>query len=158
MDKEILNTISSIYGIKCCRVAIGNGNSLSIGFGEKIFHNNPKLKDKYYGEWEIGTYYGSWRIIKNNRIILGSNDFKDDIELVNRRVNDIIFGSIKDINNYSPFDVRVIFNDGMIIDFISTFIDDDEIFHIFCPGGKYIEFKAGGLWEIGKSNTPWEKT
>jgi hypothetical protein len=155
VDKDIENIISSIYGKKKCRVKVGNSRNLSLGFGEKIFHNNPRLNDKYYGEWEIGTYYGCWRIIKDNKILLGSSDTNADIKFLNGRINEIQFREISSIDNFSFFDVRVTFNDGMIIEFIPLYSDEDEFFHIFCPNNIYVEFNSEGLWKSGKSNAPW---
>lgn len=154
MNKEILNIISSVYGKKCCRVAVGNYKSLSFGFGERIFHNNHCLKDKFYGEWEIGTYYGSWRVLKNNKIILGSYLSEDDIDFLNKKINEIEFGEVVAITNLSELDVRVVFSNGVMVDFIPTFSDEDEVFHMFCPENIYVEFTSEGLWKIGKSNVP----
>ena len=155
MKKEILNAITSIYGKKFCRVRVGRSKSLSMGFGEKKFHNKPILSDKYYGEWEIGTYYGSWRIIKNNKIILGSTDSKDDLDYLNKKIKKIKFGEIVSITNISAFDVRVEFNNNLIVDFITLFSDDDEYFHIFIPDHGVVRFKKGS-WVVGKSNVPWK--
>lgn len=154
MNKKILNVIGSLYGKRFCRVAVGKFKSLSLGFGEKIFHNNDRLKDKYYGEWEIGTYYCSWRITRGNKVILGSNDINDINEL-NIKINSIEFQEIVAINNPSALDVQVVFKDGMVIDFFNTISDNDETFHIFCPKSICIKFTTEGVWEMGKSDAPW---
>ena len=156
MNKEIQDAISLLYGKMCNRVAVGNSKSLSFGFGEKIFHNNARLKDTFYCEWEVGTYYSSWRIIKNNQIILGSND-SNDINLLSKKIHEIAFTEIISITNFSDHDVRVTFNNDIIVDFLPVFTDEDEVFHVFCPEKNYIEFTSQGLWKIGKSNVPWNK-
>jgi len=153
MNKEILDAIESLYGRKFCRVVIGKFKSLSLGFGEKVFHNNPRLKNKYYGEWEIGTYYCSWRIVRDNDVILGSND-SNDIDELNKKIEIIDFNEIVAIKNTSILDVQVVFKDGIAIDFINTISDKDEIFHIFCPKNIFIKFTTEGVWEIGKSDAP----
>lgn len=156
MNKEILNILNSLYGKSCRSVSVGKySKSISFGFGKKILHSNPHLKNKFYSEWEIGTYYGSWRIVENNKIILGSCDSKEE-DFINKKIKEIDFGEIIEIINYSTFDVRVKFNKGKIVDFIPTFSDEDEVFHIFCPEGKYIEYNSEGLWKLGKSNVPWK--
>jgi hypothetical protein len=158
MNNKILNVLSLIYGKKCNRVAVGNSRSLSFGFGEKIFHNNPRLQDKFYCEWEIGSYYRSWRVINNDRIILGSNDPYDDLNLLNNKIHEIAFTEVISITNISALDVRVTFNNRIIVDFLSTISDEDEgVFHIFCPEHTYIEFTSQGKWKMGKSNVPWNK-
>lgn len=154
MNKEIIDVVSTIYGKKFCRIVVGRNKSLSLGFGEKVFHNNPRLKNRYYGEWEIGTYYSSWRIVNNNQIVLGSND-SDDIEWLNSKINEIEFQEVTAIVNSSAFDVQVVFKNGMRLDFIATFSDEDETFHIFCPEKIFVEFNVKGVWKIGKSDAPW---
>ena len=57
MDRQmsIINTredfkkiIISLIGKPCCRVKVGAYKSLSMGFGLKIYHNDPKLNCDYY--------------------------------------------------------------------------------------------------------------
>lgn len=158
MNKEILKIVSSIYGKKCCRVAVGDYKSLSFGFGAKIFLNDPRSKYEFYGEWEIGTFCAGWRVIKNNKIILGSRDSSGDghdIHFLDNKINEVKFGELVGITNFSEFDVRVVFSNGITVDFIPAFSRKDHIFHIFCPEHKYIEFKSG-LWKIGRSDIPWD--
>lgn len=154
MNKKIQKAISSVYGKMCCRVSIGSPKSLALGFGERIYHANPRLNDTFYGEWEIGTYYGSWRIVKNSKIILGSGD---DVGKLKKEIKDIQFQPILSITNLSSLDVRVEFSDGLAVDFLPTFSGEDEAFHMFCPEHIYIEFTSDGSWKIGQSNTPWSK-
>jgi hypothetical protein len=56
MTFKFQNDIKALIGLKCCRIRVWTYESLSLGFGKKIKHSNPELIDKYYGEWEIGTY------------------------------------------------------------------------------------------------------
>lgn len=119
-----------------------------MGFGEKIYHNNPRLNDTYYGEWEIGTYHCCWRVVKEGKILCGATDpvdYNDELEVP---LNEIKFGSIISIDNPTTMDVRVTFDSGVIIDFLSTISYQDEYFHIICPEkeNKYIEFLPGGEW------------
>jgi hypothetical protein len=152
VNVEIQKVIGSVYGQKCCRVSIGNSKNLSLGFGKKIYHNKSRLKDKFYGEWELGTYYGSWRVVKNNKILLGSGD---DNDLLNRKINEIRFQKILSIANLSALDVRVEFSDGLMVDFLPAFSDEDESFHMFCPDNIYVELTSEGVWKIGKADIPW---
>ena len=153
MEKNILEDILPLLiGKKCCRVRVGASKSLSMGFGEKIYHNNNKLEDAYYGEWEIGTYYCAWRVIKGDKIMCGASDPTESIEELNRDINRIKFGSIVSIAKLTSFDVRVEFDNEIVVDFLPTISDQDELFHIFCPDNLYIELSFEGKWLIGKSN------
>jgi hypothetical protein len=151
MDKEIIEIFSSIYGKKCCRVSVGWPRTLSFGFGQRVYHNDPGLKDSYYGEWEIGTFRSDWRIIRNNKIILGSRDSTNSLDMM---INQVHFSEISNIVNLSDRDVRVVFRNGVIVDFIPLFSDEDDVFHIFCPYHIYVGFTSDGFWKIGKSNVP----
>lgn len=155
MDKRVTKVISAMYGNKCCRISVGDNKSLSLGFGQKIFHNNDRLKDIYYGEWEIGSYYGAWRVIRNRQIILGSMDYENDNCSLEDIIKSIDFGEIVKIMNFSIHDVRVEFNSGIFVDFVPIFSNEDELFHIFCPMNIYVELDSKGVWKIGKSNIPW---
>ena len=154
MNKEVLKTIAPLIGKKCCRVRIGDTRSLSLGFGKKIYHNSPKLSDTYYGEWEIGTYYCAWRIIKDNNILYGKNDPEDDYDVFTQQLKKLHFGSLTSIDQLNNYDIRFSFSSGIVIEFIATIGFDDEYFHIFGPEDIYIGLLPGGKWEISKANEP----
>jgi hypothetical protein len=154
MNNEILKAIKPIFGQKCCRARINSFKYLSLGFGKKIFHNNPKLDDEYYGEWEIGSYRSSWRIMRGERVLLGKQDVEENNEL-NEKLSKIKFGEIVFIKQISKLDIRVELKNNLFVDFLSTFSDIDESFHIFCPDHMFIEMDNKGRWTKGKSNEPY---
>jgi hypothetical protein len=51
--------------------------------------------------------------------------------------------------------VRVELDNGCAVDFLTTLSEDDECFHMFCPGSLYVEFSVAGGWKIGPSDKPW---
>jgi hypothetical protein len=155
MDSKVLDIIKPMFDKKCCRIRVHAYKSLIIGIGEKIFHNDQKLIDAYNGEWEIGTYYCAWRIIKDNLILCGSSDYMDDIPALHRDANKIEFGSLVSMNLISNIDVRLTFDSGIVVDFLATISRDDEYFHIRCPDKASIKLTPGGKWAIGKSDAPW---
>lgn len=154
-DTKISDFLSELKGKKCCRKRVGSGRSLSIGFGEKLPNSNSKAVDSFYGEWEIGTYSSSWRIVANGEIICGSMNVVDSIDELDQQIQTLLLGSIVDIETISPFDIRVILDQSVFIDFMCAAADDDEIFHIFGPESLYIEYKYADGWRIGKSNVAW---
>ena len=155
MNQEVQAAIRPMIGKACCRARVGSPRSLSIGFGKRLPHGHRRLGDSYYGEWEIGTYYGSWRIIKEGVIICGSND-TDGCEDLSRRLMALEFGRILSVRNVDAYDISAEFDSGIVVNFLATSSDEDERFHIFCPDSIYVEFSVGGVWRIGKSNAPWE--
>jgi hypothetical protein len=149
-EPEFQKLIAPLIGLPNCRKKVGYRKSLSFGFGEKI--TNPKLRDGYYGEWEIGTYNCAWRIIKDSRIVCGSCDPVDSIQDMDSLVQSIEFGGVLNIHQIGEVDFRVDFKNKISAEFFSAISDNDEVFHVFCPGNKCIEFTLEGGWEIGASN------
>lgn len=153
MDETIKISIEKLFGQKCCKKIIHSNGNLSLGFGKKIYHNNLKLDCEYFGEWEVGSYYKSWRIIQENIILLGSGD-TDSNEEKKEKIDKINFDEILSIHQQTQFDVRVILKHNLIVDFLATFSENDELFHIFCPNNKFIEMDNQGVWKFGDSNKP----
>lgn len=157
MEISIQEVIEPLFGKPCCRRSVGSGRSLAIGFGEKVFHNNPRLNTAYYGEWEIGTYNDAWRILQNGRIMCASNDPVDSMAELDSAVNKIELGCIRSLSDFANFDVRVELDDGIVIEFLAASSDDDECFHIFCPDKVCIVLNPRLGWAVGASNKPWKQ-
>src|SRR6185369_4583727 len=83
LPEEVKDFLKPIIGKRCCRQRVSEPRAIHIGLGEKIYHGNSKLLDEYYGEWEIGTYYSAWRVLKEGRIICGSDDLVDSADELN---------------------------------------------------------------------------
>lgn len=155
MDPNIQDVIKLIIGRPCCRKQVGSMRSLSLGFGNKVPQSNPRVKTTFYGEWELGTYNGAWRISCQGKISCASNDPVESIGELDSALNDIQLGSVIAIGHLTSFDVRVELEPGIFIDFLAATSDDDECFHIFCPNDMYVEFSTQRGWSLGKSNKPW---
>jgi hypothetical protein len=155
IDLEIQVALLPLIGKYCCRQRIGRGRSLSLGFGGKLPHSKPKTSDPFYGEWELGTYSAAWRIIREGRVVCGSLDAVDSIDELDERLQAIKLGKVLTIEVFSQFDLRVILDEDVCIDFICAAEDDDEMFHIFGPESLYIEYTCSDGWKVGKSNAPW---
>jgi hypothetical protein len=155
IDSNIMASFAGLIGCKCCRQRVGQGGSLSLGFGDKIPHSKRKTVDPFYGEWEIGTYSSAWRIIQHGQILCGSLDAEDSIEKLDGFLQTIKLGAVVAVEAISEFDIRIILNGGVHIDFMRASNDDDEMFHIFGPKSIYVEYKSLGGWKVGRSDTPW---
>ena len=153
MNEEIRSTIEKCMGEPCTRTDVGRMKSLSLGFGDEDQRKRER-HDKNYRLWEFGTYNCAWRIIRDGRVLCGSQDPADVAEL------DLIVGSIElgrfaSILQMNELDIRVSFDNGVAIDFITTFSDDDECLHIFVPEHRCIKFSIRTGWKIGPSDKPW---
>jgi len=143
--------LSDIFGKPCCRQRVGRENSLSLGFGKKIFHEK-NLIEEFYGEWEIGCFHSSWRIIVNNVIVCGGNDDVDSFDELNEIVAGIELGSISSIKMINDFDVCVTLKNATSVEFFCL-SKSDEAFHIYGPDKMFIGLGSDG-WTIGRSDLP----
>ena len=154
-NKQKINALlTSAYGQVVCCANVGDRKSLSIGLGPTI-RKNTTLKNAIGSEWCLGSYRCCWRIVEHGKIKLTNHSLDETIETLNSKVSTIKFGKLLHISNYTDYDVRVKFENNISIDFIATFDDDDERFHLFCPSHEYVEFYSDGEWRAGKSNAPW---
>ncbi len=105
--------------------------SLSLGFGDEqdLTGNAP---NRPYRTWELGSWWRTWRIIKGDSILLGSGDVEEIGEL-DAKLSQLELGSFSALRQVSPTDLCVDLDNGISIDFWTTFSDDDEVFHIACP-------------------------
>jgi len=154
MPPEVVSILQPIIGLPNCRTDVGERKSLSLGFGERVFHQNERLRTQFYGEWEVGTYYSAWRVIKGATILLARGDEGTSNDLA-ARLEDIPLGTIAVLVQSSPRDLRLEFNTGVIVEVLAdTSKPDEECFHIFLPGKKYMELSAGGVWTLTDSDKP----
>ncbi|SRR6266481_446555 len=151
LDDSVQSAIVGLIGQACCRQRLGRFRSLTIGFGKKIPHGRPNLADDFYGEWQIGTYYAAWRVIKDGKILCGSRDVVDSLVELEERFRQIQLGRINGIWMVSEFDIRIDLDDGIHIDFLGAAREDedDEMLHIFCPNGLYVRYSTLDGWKVG---------
>lgn len=158
LPKRIQELVAPLYGKECCRHQVWKPRSLWLGFGEKIYHGNPNLVSAFYGEWEIGTYYNGWRVIKDGRLLCGSDDPVDCHSDLQAVLKDIRFGRLSGLKQMTPFDVRAEFDTQIVVDFLATISDGDECFSIINGlNHTAIEFSVAGGWKSGDSSKPWDK-
>jgi len=156
--KGELTTEVSVEELKsksCCRQRVGRMRSLSLGFGEKVFHGKNDFPDDFYGEWEIGSYYSEWRVIRAGEILCGSQNTVESIAELDNQLNTIQLGRVIKIENFSKFDVRVSFDNNICAEFFWCSNDDDEVFHVFGPKKLCAEYSVGNGWRVGQSDKPW---
>jgi len=151
MNTQIEEAIKPKFGKPCCRQRVWRQRSLSLGFGQKVYHGDPRLIDTFEGEWEMCTYYSAWRVIQGNTLLCGSKDAVDSIDELDSSLQQINLGHVQSLSQPTQFDVRAEFDNGMAVDFLGTTSDDDEIFYIFCPNKHVVTFSIQKGWEIDTS-------
>lgn len=152
--EEIKFLVEKSFGEICCRKRVRFGNSISIDFGNKIFHNKPKMIDPFYGEWSFGCYHKIWKILKNNKIILeGQNDF-DSYEKTDSLLQQIDFGRLIEVTVVDTLDIVMILDNDIRIEFLACSKNEDT-FEVFLPYNKCLVYHANRGWEYGRRDLPW---
>lgn len=159
MEHTIPSILNPMFGQSCSRIQVGRNRTLSLGFGKHVPRKNPRGRDQFRGEWEIGTYQNGWRIIKTHdvsAVIHGAQDLCDSEHEFVEQIESLEFGRILSCKELTNFDIRVKFDSGLLLDVFSLTNDDDESFHVFCPNNIFVKFLPGCGWKVGPSNVPWE--
>ena len=154
MNNEVMGLIDQVIGKPCTRKEVGRMRSLSLGFGAEV-RSAIQLNEAVYREWEIGTYSSAWRIIRDGVVLCGSQDAVGSVEERNVALARIELGKFASLRQPTLLDVSVEFDNGFSVDFLATTSDEDEIFHMFCPGALYLEFSVRGGWKTGPADKPW---
>ena len=152
INSVIENKINEVINLYCVRQAVGNSTSLSLGFGKK----DNEASSEEYREWEIGTYSGNWRVIKNKQVICASLDDVETNEELDAKLKTISFGSIRAVSQNDVGDVTLSFDNFVLVEILCLSDEDDEMFHVFCPNSEYIEYNPCSGWRIGRSDSPWK--
>lgn len=152
--KNVSRDLAEMIGKKCCRQRVGEWHSLSLGFGQKVYHSK-KTVDSFYGEWEVGTYSSAWRIIRSGEVLCGSKDNVNSLTELDNNLQDVLLGVIQSIELLSRFDIRINLDNEVNIDFMQISVEEDEIIHFFGPNNLFVEYRVSTGWKSGKSNEPW---
>src|SRR5689334_17932592 len=75
---------------KAWGVALGVGSFITIEFGTLL--ETPKKR--VHGEWQLWIYCASWHLIKNNEVIIGSEDDRENIEKAITIINDLVLEKV----------------------------------------------------------------
>jgi hypothetical protein len=113
-------------------------------------------EERFYGEWELGTYWGSWRVVREGVVVCGNTEIVDSIDQLDDLLRSIVLGRLEALRVLSCFDIQLVFENETHIDILATASEDDELFHIFGPGHTFVEYRVPGFWKSGKSNAPWK--
>jgi hypothetical protein len=151
------NIFDEVRGIlisqQSCFLRVGYGSQIKVGLGEKIFYNSPKLKGKFYGEWDIVSDSCVWRVVKEEKILCG---YGDEIKYCNEVFESIQLDRIKDILQITPMDFSIVFETGLRIDYLCE-STDGTVLSIFDNKNKVVfELTLDG-WIKSSSNESFGK-
>lgn len=148
-------TLSEMMGRKCSLQRIDTDGTLRIGFGVLRLRPIRGSHSVEHAEWEIGTYYRSWRVCHGVEVLCGGQDPLGEPNILEQRLNQVDFGTFKDCHQLSAFDVRIRFSTDVYVDVLGAVSNDDEIVHLFSPNHQVTTFSIGRGWQQGPSNKPW---
>lgn len=151
--EQILPLIKPSFGEVCCRKRVRFGDSISIDFGRKNYHNDSSLIDLYYGEWSFNCYHKMWRILRGSEVVVeGWKDFENykEIDDIVQKIN---FGKMLEILAVNNYDLALILDNDISIEFLSH-SEDEETMGIFLPENTCLTFNSDLSWEYERSDLP----
>lgn len=149
VDDSIQRLLDELYQEDRCRIQVLPKGSISIGFGRRIPHGRPKLRDKYYGEWEIGSFHSAWRLVSGSRILYTGDTKHCETNIIEHELETHLSRRICRVYSLTAFDVRVVFESDICLDFLSVGDASDETFHLFCPKNQWVAFMPNQGWVQG---------
>lgn len=153
--EQILPLVEPSYGELCCRKRVGYYYSFAIDFGEKIYHNQKRNIDPFYGEWQFRTYNCKWKIIKDEKIILEGQNNLGTNEDVDNELQQIEFGRLVGISANKDLSLTLTLDNMISIEFFPYLTLGDEEFHIFLPDNRCLVYHFSKGWQYGRGDLPW---
>lgn len=153
VNNSVFQIIEELKGEPCTRREVGERKSLSLGFGN-LEEVTGRPRKRAYRKWELGTYDSTWRLVQNGAVLCGSDDSETSNEL-DLILENVELGGFASLRQSNDLDIRIELDNGVAVDILPAFREDDDCFHIFCPEDRYIGFSVRGGWRIGPSNKPW---
>ena len=136
------NLFQKIVDIKPTRAKLGHGSFITIDFGRDISEqiktrNGPVTR--YFGEWHLWVYMCAWRIDKDKKPFVGSEDSREKIENSLSELAARDFKGIEILDN--AFDAKLHFGSDMELHLFSFYTEDETQWMLFTPENKV--FNAG---------------
>jgi hypothetical protein len=153
MNVEFNKVQGIILGYNTTAIKVAYGGWLRLGLGEKIYLDKSQLKGKFHYECDISSINSEWRIIANEQIICGSGN---EIEYCTETINKLSIGRIINFIELSKFDLRIVFDSGLIIDFFCNATDETNLSILDYKNNISYEFFHDG-WEQTDASVSTQK-
>lgn len=146
MDNKISleNIRDKILGLSSCYIRVSYGGLLRLGLGEKRFYKNSEMNGMYHGEWDIISRECTWRIRRNNVVLCGQGD---EIEYSSEKALSLSLGTVVGVEQREIFDLTIIFDSGIIIDYFMNMAYEPQL-QIICNPVSAYELTEEGFIEI----------
>jgi hypothetical protein len=150
----VTNLFKKILETKPTRVNLGHGSFLTFDFGrdieEKIKTRSGGFETILFGEWNLWVYMCAWRIDKNNKPFIGSNDSRDLIKQHLRSLESKKLRQVIILNE--AFDATLVFGEEYQLHLFSFQVTDHEQWMLFTPEKKTFTAGPGSEWSYHDSD------
>jgi hypothetical protein len=124
---EIIENIEeNIIDLPCTNAKIGYADVLKLSFGKKLFYENSKLRNAFYGQIEISIETFSWRILKDELIVCGSSDDYKNAENGLKKIIGKKIVALKTENN----SIQITLDTNYKIEAYKSTVEDDDLIFI----------------------------
>lgn len=113
-----------LIGLRSCYIGVAYGCHLKLSLGEKRFYENNELKGKFHGDWDIVSSQCTWRVRRDKVILCG---YGDEIEYSSEKLHLLELGTVKDIKQSEIFDLTIVFDSGIIIDYFMNITYEPQL-------------------------------
>jgi hypothetical protein len=148
-DIEVLNkSVTAIVGNKAWGIKIGHGSFLTIEFGNPIIGKSDRV---IHGEWHLWVYLCSWRIEKDGRFLVGSEDSKDKMIECVKQMEGCRLESFQIFPQ--ALDAILTFDKGLILRLFPVLSEDEDNedshhWMLYMPANKVLVTGPGNRWII----------
>lgn len=125
-------------------------SNIFLGFGKPQSGINPKY---VHCELEVGSFSGYWRILADGRLLVAGGDSLSESDF-NAQLKTIFFGALKEVVVLSPLDIRMVFEENVMLDFLCGTREDD-VFHAFMPDKRIVALNPLKGWRVEGSRKHW---
>lgn len=148
---EIQEKLKSIIGKKAWGVEHGIGTFVTIEFGQPQPPKRPGGKS--HGEWHLWVYGGAWRLEKDERVAVASEDDQTKIETEIRCLEGCVLQSFEVAT--PALDACLTFEQEIVLRIFSIYSEETEDrgmdnWKLYTPdAGNVISVHPGGKWSYG---------
>lgn len=144
----ITNLFKRLVGLASFNVELGHGSFITFDFGKKILRqrktHSGEIRTFCFGEWHLWIYMCAWRIDKNQKPFVGSNDTR---ELIREKLREMQGKELKSATILNDaFDAHFSFGDEFELHLFSYQVTDHEQWMLFVPERKTFTAGPGAEW------------
>ncbi len=151
---KIQARIGPLLGEKAWGVSLGIGSFITLEFGTP--RPFEKFPERMRGEWSLWVTYSVWRLEKEAKVIIGSEDSRSELKKAVQYLEDLVLHSV--VLTPPAFDTTFIFNEGVVLRLFSICTKEFEQWMLYTPDGNVLSIGPGSSWFYTSASEPPEPT